>query len=87
MFKLFFKPKQSAPVARERLKVLLSHERAFIGKSDLVAILREEILAVIRKHVSVDPERVRIKADRAEKMSVLTVDIEIPTDRQAAAAA
>ena len=75
----FFK-RRSAPVARDRLKVLLAHERAFAGKPDLVGILRDEILEVIRKHVAVDPERVRIKADRAAKMSTLTVDIEIPMD-------
>jgi cell division topological specificity factor len=75
----FFK-RRSAPVARDRLKILLAHERSFAGKPDLVGILRDEILEVIRKHVAVDPERVRIKADRAAKMSTLTVDIEIPMD-------
>ena len=59
---------------------MLAHERSFAGKPDLVGVLRDEILEVIRKHVAVDPERVRIKADRAAKMSTLTVDIEIPMD-------
>jgi cell division topological specificity factor len=77
--------RRTAPVARDRLKVLLEHERAFAGKPDLVAILRDEILAVIRKHVAVDPERVRIKADRAGKMSTLTLDIEIPMNLRRAA--
>jgi cell division topological specificity factor len=77
--------RRSAPVARDRLKVLLAHERAFAGKPDLVGILRDEILAVIRKHVAVDPEQVRIKADRAGKVSTLTVDIEIPMDFRRAA--
>ena len=75
----FFK-RRSAPGARDRLKILLAHERSFAGKPDLVGVLRDEILEVIRKHVAVDPERVRIKADRAAKMSTLTVDIEIPMD-------
>jgi cell division topological specificity factor len=80
----FFK-RRSAPVARDRLKVLLAHERAFAGKPDLVGVLRDEILAVIRKHVAVDPEQVRITADRAGKVSTLTVDIEIPMDFRRAA--
>ena len=46
----FFKPRHTAPVARDRLKVLLAHERAFLGKPDLIAVLREEILAVIGEH-------------------------------------
>ena len=75
------------PIARERLKVLLEHEHAEFGKPDLVTSLREEILAVIHKHLSVEPENVRVTADRTEKMSTLTVDIEIPLATLKAAAA
>lgn len=85
MFSLF-KPRRSAPVARDRLKVLLAHERAFGGRSDLVNVLREEILAVIRKHVPVDGDSVRVKAERSDKVSTLTVDIEIPIEPTRAAA-
>jgi cell division topological specificity factor len=74
----FFRPRRSAPIARERLKVLLEHEHAELGKPNLLTALREEILAVIHKHISVEPENVRVTADRTEKMSTLTVDIEIP---------
>ncbi len=83
----FFKPKTTAPVARDRLKVLLAHERAFLNKPDLIAVLREEILAVIRKHVQVDPDKVRVTTERDSKVSTLSVDIEIPMDQPTAAAA
>ena len=49
-----FRKKTTAPVARDRLQVLLAHERSVIGKSDLLATLQEEILAAIAKHVTVD---------------------------------
>ena len=75
----FLRRRGSAPIARERLQVLLAHERASVGgQSDLVAILREEILAVIRKHVSVDGDKVLVKMDRGGSVSTLEVDIEIP---------
>jgi cell division topological specificity factor len=83
----FFRSRRTAPVARDRLKVLLAHERAFVGKPDLIGLLRDEILAVIRKHIPVDPDRVRVTAERADKVSTLTVDIEIPMDLPTAAAA
>jgi cell division topological specificity factor len=84
----FFKSKSSAPVARERLKVLLAHERSFFNnKPDLIAVLREEILAVIRKHVQVDADKVRVTTERDAKISTLSVDIEIPMDTPTAAAA
>ncbi|GGK36577.1 cell division topological specificity factor MinE [Salinarimonas ramus] len=73
-----FSRRSSAPVARERLQVLLAHERAVIGNSDLVAVLREEILAVIAKHVPVEREKVRVKMDRGDQVSLLEVDIELP---------
>jgi cell division topological specificity factor len=74
-----FKSRPSAPVARDRLQVLLSHERTIAGGSDLVALLREEILAVIKKHVSVDTDKVLVKMDRGDSVSMLEVEIEIPT--------
>lgn len=77
LFSLFTR-RSSAPVARERLQVLLAHERAVIGNSDLVAILREEILAVLAKHVPVERDKVRVKMDRGDQVSLLEVDIELP---------
>jgi cell division topological specificity factor len=74
-----FRKQATAPVARDRLQILLSHERTIAGGSDLVAILREEILAVIKKHVNVDSEKVQVKMERGESVSMLEVDIEIPT--------
>jgi cell division topological specificity factor len=68
----------SAPIARERLKVLLSHERVACGRPDLLCILREEIIAVIGRHVSFEPDMVQIKMERRKSVSTLAVDIEIP---------
>jgi cell division topological specificity factor len=68
----------SAPVARERLQILLAHERGMRGQPDLVGILREEILAVISRHVTLDPEKVIVKMDRGKSVSTLEVDIELP---------
>jgi cell division topological specificity factor len=68
----------SAPIARERLQVLLSHERAARERPDLLSILREEIIAVIGRRVSFEPDKVQIKMDRGKSVSTLAVDIEIP---------
>jgi cell division topological specificity factor len=68
----------SAPIARERLQILLAHERNERHHSDLLGVLREEILALISRHVSFDPDKVQIKMDRGKSVSTLAVDIEIP---------
>ncbi|PZR85189.1 MAG: cell division topological specificity factor MinE [Hyphomicrobiales bacterium] len=69
----------TAPVARERLQILLAHERAVSGKSDLIAILQEEIMAVIAKHFPVEQEGIKVKMERGEVVSTLEVEVEIPT--------
>jgi cell division topological specificity factor len=74
----FFTRKPSAPVARERLQILLAHERTAGGKSDLAAILQEEILAVIAKHIAIDRKKVQVKLDRDNDVSTLEIDIEMP---------
>ena len=82
-----FRRNNSAPTARERLQVLLAHERAFVGKSDLLSILQDEIIAVITKHVAIDREKVQIKLDRGASVSTLEIDVEVPGLLKAAAGA
>ena len=79
LFRLFSKP-QSAPAARERLQVLLAHERAGTAGADLVAKLRDEILKVISRHMQIDQDKVNVKMERGEKVSTLAVDVELPFD-------
>jgi cell division topological specificity factor len=76
----FFSRTQSAPAARERLQVLLAHERASVGGSDLLTKLRDEILQAISKHVQIDQDKVSVKMERGAQVSMLAVDIEIPFD-------
>ena len=74
----FFQRRPTAPVARDRLQILLAHERAAIGGSDIVALLQDEILAVIRKHLPVEREKVQIKLDRGDSVSTLEIEVEMP---------
>jgi len=74
----FFRRRRSAPVARERLQVLLSHERGNGGDSELLAVLRDEILKVISKHLTVEDDKVQVKLERGQAVSLLEIDIEVP---------
>ncbi|KFC69432.1 Cell division topological specificity factor [Bosea sp. LC85] len=78
--RIFTRSQSSAPAARERLQVLLAHERASVGDSDLVTKLRDEILRAISKHMQIDDDRVSVKMERGAKVTTLAVDIEIPFD-------
>ena len=68
----------SAPVARERLQILLAHERGLRGQPDLLALLRTEILSAVSRHVVLDPDKVVVRMDRGKSVSTLEVDIEVP---------
>ena len=76
----FFTRNRSAPVAKDRLQLLLAHERVLSGRPDLAAILQKEILAVIAKHIPIDQDKVVVKLDRGSKVSTLEIDIEMPDE-------
>jgi cell division topological specificity factor len=78
LFGWLLRSRGSAPVARERLQILLAHERQERTQSDLLGKLREEIITVIAKHVSLDRDKVQVKVDRGGTVSTLEIDIEIP---------
>lgn len=80
LFNIFnlFNRRPTARVARDRLQLILAHERAGSGGSDLVLVLREEILAVIARHVTVERDKVQIRLERGVGVSTLGVDIELP---------
>ena len=76
--RLFVGRAASAPVARERLQILLAHERGLHGQPDLLELLRSEILSVASRHVAFDPGKVHVRVDRGHHVSVLEIDIEVP---------
>lgn len=80
----FLKPVSSAPVARERLQILLEYERRMVSQSSLITTLREEILAAVSRHVAIDPERIHVSIDRGEGFSTLAVGVQIPNRNGAA---
>lgn len=84
LFGLFGRRAATAPVARERLQILLAHERKSNRDSNLIAILHKEVLAAISKHIAVDPEKVMVKMHRKEDVSLLEIDIEMEADAETA---
>ncbi|MFO1124991.1 MAG: cell division topological specificity factor MinE [Methylocystis sp.] len=80
LFGLFGRRATTAPVARERLQILLAHERKSARASNLIAVLHKEVLAAISKHIAVDPDKVMVKMHRKEDMSLLEIDIEIESE-------
>ncbi len=71
--------KRTASVAKERLQIILAHERSGRhGRSDYLPALQRELIAVISKYVSIRPEDIRVHLERQDNLEVLEVKIELP---------
>ena len=74
----FFRSKrnnQSANIAKERLKVIVSHERAKKNDPDFLKKLHAEIMEVIKKHVNIDADKVNVNIDQDSECSVLELNV------------
>ncbi len=75
----------SASVAKERLQIIISHERAQRSTPDYLPKLQEEIIAVISKYVPIDPDQVVVNLDRlTDNSAVLELNITMPEEALAA---
>jgi cell division topological specificity factor len=71
--------KTSANVARERLQIILAHERGSSDTSpDYLPQLQKELVAVISKYVKINPDDIKVSLDRQDSLEVLEVKIEMP---------
>lgn len=74
---------KSATVAKERLQIILAHERGSRGVSpDYLPALQRELLAVVTKYVAIHPNDVKVHLERHDNLEVLEVKIELPESPQ-----
>ena len=75
--------KKTAAVAKERLQIILAHERAGRNASepDYLPALQRELLAVIGKYVSIHPDDIKVHLERLDNLEVLEIKIELPDAR------
>jgi len=72
--------KKTATVAKERLQIILAHERS--GRSaaepDYLPALQRDLVNVISKYIRIDPSDIKVQLDRHDNLDVLEVKIELP---------
>ncbi|MDX3906624.1 MAG: cell division topological specificity factor MinE [Pigmentiphaga sp.] len=74
------KKPSSAGVAKERLQIILAHERSGNGASiDYLPQLQKELVAVISKYVKINPDDIKVHLERQDTLEVLEVKIEMPS--------
>ena len=77
------RPAASAATAKERLQIVLAHERAGRDSPDYLPLLKSDILAAIEKYTSVDLSKVEVRIQRGIDVSSLEVNVELPGSRPA----
>lgn len=68
----------SASQAKERLQIVLAHERIGRTREDFLPKLQQELVAVVARYVAIDPGKVNVNLDRGGDMSTLEIEIELP---------
>ncbi|APE31185.1 cell division topological specificity factor MinE [Halomonas aestuarii] len=70
--------KKSASVAKERLQIIVAHQRTQRGQPDYMPLLEKELLEVIRRYVQIDDDAVNITLDSEDNCSVLELNVTLP---------
>jgi cell division topological specificity factor len=74
----------SASVAKERLQILVAHERAQRNKPDYLPKLQRELLEVVRKYVQVDEDAITVTMEEDGDREILELNIVLPDDPETA---
>jgi cell division topological specificity factor len=75
--------KKTASVAKERLQIILAHERSGrnAAEPDFLPDLQRDLIAVISKYIHINPNDIKVHLDREDNLDVLEVKIELPEKR------
>ncbi|QJR81936.1 cell division topological specificity factor MinE [Alteromonas pelagimontana] len=68
----------SASVAKERLQIIVAHERRKRNEPDYLPMMQQEILSVIRKYVEIGDDQVTVQLENSDDCSVLELNITLP---------
>jgi cell division topological specificity factor len=68
----------SASVAKERLQILVAHERSSRNQPSYLPQLQKELLEVIRKYINVGQDAISVNFEQDENQETLEVNIVLP---------
>ncbi|MGA8054143.1 MAG: cell division topological specificity factor MinE [Burkholderiales bacterium] len=75
---LFGNKQKSAVVAKERLQIILAHERVGRGSLDFLPALQKDLIDVISRYVKVNADDIKVSVERQDNYEVLEVNIVLP---------
>jgi cell division topological specificity factor len=72
------KKNYSASIAKERLQVIVAHERNKRNQPDYLPALQKDIMEVIKKYVDIDISNVEVQLDNHGNYAVLELNVTLP---------
>ena len=76
---LFGNKPKSAALAKERLQLIIAHERnGLSGKKEFLPEMQKELIAVISKYVAINPDDIKVSLEKQGNYEVLEVNIVLP---------
>jgi cell division topological specificity factor len=76
---LFGNKPKTAAMAKERLQLIIAHERnGLSGKKDFLPEMQKELIAVISKYVAINPDDIKVSLEKQGNYEVLEVNIVLP---------
>ena len=82
---LFPKKDDAAAIAKERLQIVLAHERVGRDFPDFLPRLQKDLLGVVGKYVVVEDDMIRVSLGRVGGISVLEINVELPVAQKSPA--
>ncbi len=70
--------KQTSKLAKDRLQIIIAHERNERDKPDYLASLQKELVDVIAKYVNINKDDVCVDLDRQAGCSILELNVTLP---------
>ncbi|VAW64990.1 Cell division topological specificity factor MinE [hydrothermal vent metagenome] len=68
----------SASLAKERLQVIVAHERGQRKQPDYLPKMQQEIIEVIKKYITIDNDQINITLDNNDNCSILELNVTLP---------
>ncbi|ALZ84311.1 MULTISPECIES: cell division topological specificity factor MinE [Pseudomonas] len=72
------KKQNSASIAKERLQIIVAHERGRHEQPDYLPQLQKDLLEVIRKYVPIEQDQIQVELENQGSCSILELNITLP---------
>ncbi len=69
---------QAASIAKERLQIIVAHERSKRDQPEYLEALQKDIMAVVRKYVDIDTDSIEVQLERNGDYAVLELNVMLP---------